>query len=153
MTGRFGRLQVEPTAAQHYISEENARRAEDRKEAQAIKNTTAEGVAADCDTLNQPPKNYPLHASRHNGSDTEDGIPVRAIALRLRTEFKGHAAQSQSKKHDNERNIERGHQNAIGEGKACKKRDTGHDEPGFVAVPGWRARVDHMIPGGFVRLQ
>src|SRR5580693_3337608 len=63
----------------------------------AIKNTAAKGAAADCDTLNQPAKNYPLHASCHNGSDTEDGVPGPAIALRLRAEFKGHAAQSQSK--------------------------------------------------------
>jgi hypothetical protein len=41
----------------------------------------------------------------------------------------------------------------VGEGKARKQRDNGHDEPGFVAVPGWRDRVDHMIPRGFVRLQ
>src|SRR5580698_11262925 len=106
MTGRFGCFQVEPTAAQHYISQENAGRAEDRKGAQAVKNAPAEGTPANCHTLNQPAKNDPLHASRHDGSDTEGGIPGRAIALRLRAEFKGRAAHSQSKKHDDERNIE-----------------------------------------------
>src|SRR5437773_4883393 len=128
MTGLFRSLQVEPAATQHHISGENASCGEKREGAQTIKNTTAEGIAANRHSLNQTAKDQSLHTGRNNRPNTEDDVPL-AVLLHLSAKFKGYATQPEGKEHDGEGNIERWHQNAIGDREACQQCNSSHDQP------------------------
>ena len=46
--------------------------------------------------------------------------------------------QPERQQHDNDRKIEGRQHNAICDGERREQRDTGHDEPGLVPIPGWQ---------------
>src|ERR1700722_1550591 len=144
---------MEPTAAENDIAGENGYSSEDRKGTKSIKDAAAELVISNGDSLKETTENQSLHGCGHYRPEAEGNIPeARPLAYCLRAKIEGDTPQSQRQHHDNDRQVERRHQNAVSDRKSGQQRNSGHDKPSFVSIPHGHDRVDYLVTQVFVGL-
>ena len=68
-------------------------------------------------------------------------------------ELEGYAAKRQRKQHDDDRRVQRGHDDRVGKRKHRKKPAAAKHQPGLVTIPHGRYRIHHAVPILLVRHQ
>ena len=80
----------------------------------------------------------------------EAGVPDPAQPLGLVAVFEGHAAQDQTREHNEKGQVKGREQCRIDDRKGPPEHHSGDDQPGLVAVPDRRHRTHHRAPALFI---
>jgi len=142
---KFRRLQMQPPSPKDHIPRQYRYRDEKGERLKDIEDAAAESLAIDCDALDEAANDEALHQRCDDGAEAECDIPSPATALDLIAEFEGDATQAKRQQHRDQRQVEGGQQDAIGDWEGSEQGHAGHDQPGLVTVPGRRNGIDHPV--------
>ncbi len=87
----------------------------------------------------------PLREGADDGAVVEGVIPERPMLRVAVAELEGDAAEDERQQHDEDRKVDRGHDDREGEREGGHEREPAEHEPGLVAVPDGRDRVHDQI--------
>jgi hypothetical protein len=91
-----------------------------------------------------------LHERCRDRAARKGDVPPLVMGLCDPAEFECDAAKHQRQQHDDDRQIEPGHDDAVGHGECNEQASTAQDQPGLVAIPERGDRIHHHIAIGFV---
>src|SRR6266481_1832284 len=133
----------QPAGAEKCVAKAQADAAEGRKRRKPAEITPGILTVGDLQPLDQGSDRCPLHEARDQGSAGKAQIPDPPHSLRLVAKLESYAAKNKARQNEKERKIEGRQEGGVDEGKGPPQDDAGHHEPGLVAVPDRRNRLQH----------
>src|ERR1700750_2788398 len=116
-----GPLISQPACPENCVGNEYGCATHERIWRSKVRDSSGESITPHFDTLQGGTKYHALHYCRDSRTNGECDVPTPAQVPDLRTKLKADSPQSQSEQHDDDREIERRHENAVRDGKRCKQ--------------------------------
>src|SRR5208283_748993 len=134
----------EPTGADQRVATYEPDAAQDRQRCEPIPAAAGILAVADGNAADHAADSGALHECHDHGTDAEAQVPDERDATTA-AELEGHAAEDQAEQQQQGGDVKGRQEYRICGGKGREQRGPDHDQPGFVAVPEGRDRVDHLL--------
>ena len=135
----------QPGRAEQGIARHHAEAAHHREPRGPIERAAGELAVGDRDALDEAAQDHALEEGGQRGAEPEGAVPPHLAGARHPAELEGDAAEHQRQQHQDDREVERRHDHGVGLWEGHQQPAAAQHQPGLVAVPERRHRVDHQV--------
>jgi hypothetical protein len=117
----------------------------DGERRQPVEGAAGIGVVLHRDPLQEAAEHQPLGECGDDRSADEGVVPPDVVGLGDPAELEGDAAEHQRQQHDDDGQVDRRHDDGVGQRERHPQAPAPQHQPGLVAVPEGRHRVHHHV--------